>query len=41
MQKSLIEQIAGLSDEAQAELFEAILIMHAEQLGLDDLDEDR
>jgi len=39
--ETVIEQIAELPDEAQVELIQSILIMRAEQLGLDDLDDDR
>ena len=39
--QSLIDQIAELSDDAQTELVQSLLLMYAEHLGLDQLDDDR
>jgi len=38
--ESVIEQITELSDDAQADLIQSILIMHAEHRGLYALDEE-
>jgi hypothetical protein len=39
--QSLIDQIAELSDDAQTEIAQSLLLMLAERLGLDELDDDR